>query len=175
MEFDFGTLIFFAAFLWFVISEIRPKKKPLPRPQQSRRPAEQPDWTADATRERAAGARYDAELERRRLERLLQGLDADENPMVISLETPPERVERVETNYDDRAEAASLARVAAARARDEALNAADHAAFDQRIRRRVAAPERAARRRIDLRDAVVWREILSPPVTMRGEDGPGTT
>ena len=167
MDFDFGTLIFFAAFLWFLFSEMRPKKKPTPRPQPPR--IELPGRPAAEPPSRRAAPHYDAELERRRLERLLQGLDPDGGPMVISLETPPVRVEREEASYDDRAEAASRARIEAARLRDAALNDADHAAFDRRIRAGGAAASRKAPRRIALRDAVVWREILGPPVSLRDE------
>ena len=96
-------------------------------------------------------------------------LVADRPDVLISLETPPVRTEREEASYDDRAEAASRARIEAARLRDEALNEADHAAFDRRIRAGGAAANRKAPRRIALRDAVVWREILGPPVSLRDE------
>ena len=167
MEFDFGTIIFLAAFLWFLISEIRPKKG---KPKPSRRAVEPPVRYTDPASERAAGLRYDAELERRRLERLLQGLDPDGGPLIVSLETEPERAERVEAAYDDRAEAASRARIEAARARDRALNAADHAEFDHRIRQPAGGAARPARHRPDLREAIIWREILGPPVSLREED-----
>jgi hypothetical protein len=167
VDFDFGTLIFFAAFLWFLFSEMRPKKKPGPRSESPR--IELPGRRAEPPSRRAAEPLYNAEIERQRLERLLKGLDPDGGPLVISLETPPVREARDEASYDDRAEAASRARIEAARLRDEALNDADHAAFDRRIRAGGAAANRKAPRRIALRDAVVWREILGPPVSLRDE------
>lgn len=180
MEFDFGTIIFFAAFLWFLISEIRPKKKPRSGTKPpGRRAAEPPVRYTEPVGERAAGLRYDAELERRRLERLLKGLDPDGGPVIVSLETEPARAERRReayddraAAYDDRAEAASRARIEAAQARDRALNAADHAAFDRRIRRvdQVASGPTRSRSGAGLRQAVVWREILGPPVSLREED-----
>jgi hypothetical protein len=168
VDFDFGTLIFFAAFLWFLFSEIRPKNKPGPRPQPPRVEVPGPRPVA-LPRDAVPRPLYNAEVERQRLERLLKGLDPDGGPLVISLETPPVREEREVASYDDRAEAASRARIEAARLRDEALNDADHALFDRRIRAGGAAANRKAPRRIALRDAVVWREILGPPVSLRDE------
>ena len=168
MDFDFGTIVFFAAFLWFLFSEMRPKKKKVPQPP-GRSTLEVPPRRQETPRDRAAAPTYDAQLERRRLERLLKGLDPDGGPLVVSLEAPPARVERAESSYDDRAEAASRARIEAARARDRALTDADHAAFDRRVRAGGAAANRKPRRRPGLRDAIVWREILGPPVSLRDE------
>jgi hypothetical protein len=168
VDFDFGTIVFFAAFLWFLFSEMRPKKKKAPQPP-GRRTLDVPPRRPETTSDRAAAPPYDAELERRRLERLLKGLDPDGGPLVVSLESAPARVERAESSYDDRAEAASRARIEAARARDRALTDADHAAFDRRVRAGGAATNRKPRRRVSMGDAIIWREILGPPVSLRDD------
>ncbi len=60
--------------------------------------------------------------------------------------------------------------MAAAEAQGKPLTKADHRAFDERIRQepadKTATKGYTARQ---LRDAVVWREILGPPVSLRGE------
>ena len=94
-------------------------------------------------------------------------------PVARSLETDPTRSARVTVDQDDEAERVAARRIAEAEGRIRPLTKADHLAFDQRIRQE-AADKTATRgystRR--LRDAVVWREILGPPVSMRD---PGDT
>jgi hypothetical protein len=95
--------------------------------------------------------------------------DSLENPeRVVSLETDVPRRVRAEYDQDTEAEAIVQRRIEAARARDRALGKADHKAFDAKIRQQVA--DHTAVRRYtsaQLRDAVVWREILGPPVSER--------
>jgi hypothetical protein len=95
-----------------------------------------------------------------------ESLEAPEE--VVSLETPVQRRERAEYDQDTEAEAIVQRRIEAARARDRTLSKADHKAFDARIRQE-AADHTAVRRYTptQLRDAVVWREILGPPVSER--------
>jgi hypothetical protein len=60
-------------------------------------------------------------------------------------------------------------RITAAAARDTARSPVDHVAFDERIRQQPA--EHTAVRTYtaqQLRDAMVWREILGRPVSLRG-------
>lgn len=85
----------------------------------------------------------------------------------------PVRRQREEVDLDqESAEVARRRREAVAR-REAPRTAADHAAFDSRIRREpadatavaVPAPPGA----IDLRQALVWREILSPPKSLRDD------
>jgi hypothetical protein len=93
-------------------------------------------------------------------------------PRVRSLETEPHRPERVRVDQDDDAERVVARRIADAEARSAPRTRADHHAFDQRIRQEPA--DKTATRtltRRQLRDAVVWREILGPPVSLRGESG----
>jgi hypothetical protein len=89
---------------------------------------------------------------------------------VRSLERDPARQARVEVDQDDEAERIVARRIAAAEAQGKPLTKADHRAFDERIRQEPAdkTATRAYTAR-QLRDAVVWREILGPPVSLRGE------
>jgi hypothetical protein len=92
----------------------------------------------------------------------------EESEQVVSLETDVSRRERAEYDQDSDAEAIVQRRIQAARARDRALSKTDHKAFDAKIRQEVA--DHTAVRRYtpaQLRDAVVWREILGPPVSER--------
>jgi hypothetical protein len=87
---------------------------------------------------------------------------------VRSLEGEVRRPQRAEVDSDDEAEAIVAKRIAAAEANLRPLSAADHRAFDDRIRKEPAdatATQLSSMRR--LRDAVVWREILGPPVSLR--------
>jgi hypothetical protein len=93
-------------------------------------------------------------------------LEAAEN--VVSLETEVVRPPRPEYDHDDAAEGVARRRIAAAEARSGELTKGDHLKFDQRIREE-PADHTAVRRytTAQLRDAVVWREILGPPVSER--------
>lgn len=75
------------------------------------------------------------------------------------------RPPRVEYDADEGAEEVVRRRIVAAESRNRALNAADHAAFDQRRMKgevKAAAPVvRFPMQR--LRDAFIWREVLGPP------------
>jgi hypothetical protein len=91
-------------------------------------------------------------------------------PEVGSLETEPARGERAVVDQDDEAERVVQRRLAAAETNLTPPTDADHQAFDQRIRQEPA--DKTATRAYtakQLRDAVVWREILGPPVSLRGE------
>ena len=92
----------------------------------------------------------------------------EEPEQVVSLETDAQRGPRAVYDQDSEAEAIAQRRIEAARARDRALGKADHTAFDARIRQE-AADHTAVRRYTpaQLRDAIVWREILGRPVSER--------
>jgi hypothetical protein len=93
-------------------------------------------------------------------------------PEVVSLENEVRREARLRVDRDDEAAEFETRRIQAAAARDHARTKADHVAFDQRIRQQPA--EHTATRGYtaqQLRDAIVWREILGPPVSLRGEAG----
>jgi hypothetical protein len=89
-------------------------------------------------------------------------------PVVRSLETNDPRSTRMTVDQDDDAERVVARRIAEGEGRSRALSKADHLAFDQRIRQEPAdktATRVYSTRR--LREAVVWREILGPPVSLR--------
>jgi hypothetical protein len=87
---------------------------------------------------------------------------------VLNLETEIRRPSRREVDHDEEAEAIVQRRIRAAAERDRSLNRADHKVFDSRIRPEVPDNTRVAKpRRPSLRDAMVWREILGPPISLR--------
>ena len=89
---------------------------------------------------------------------------------VVSLETPVNRRAREQYDQDAGAEDLVRRRIAAAAARSGPATSAGHRAFDQHIRQE-PADHTAVRRYTpaQLRDAVVWREILGPPVSERDQ------
>jgi hypothetical protein len=92
-------------------------------------------------------------------------------PEVVSLENEVRREARVRVDRDDEAGEFETRRIQAAAARDHARTKADHAAFDHRIRQEPA--DHTATRTYtaqQLRDAMVWREVLGPPVSLREEE-----
>jgi hypothetical protein len=106
---------------------------------------------------------------------------AEEVEEAESLETEPEltnvdevavaRPARVTYDQDEGAEALVRHRVEVAEERSRGLTKADHVRFDQRIRS-VPAPVPADQtavtpRRLSVRQAFVWKEILDPPVGLR--------
>lgn len=95
-----------------------------------------------------------------------ESLEAPER--VVSLETEVKRPARIKYDQDSDAEGLVRRRIVAAEARGGALTKADHKTFDKRIRQE-PADHTAVRRYTpaQLRDAIVWREILGPPVSER--------
>jgi hypothetical protein len=89
------------------------------------------------------------------------------DPEVVSLETEVRRESRRRVDQDEGAEEVVARRISAAAARDKAITQADHTAFDKRIRQEVADKTATRYSAQQLRDAVVWREILGPPVSLR--------
>ena len=97
-----------------------------------------------------------------------EGASLEVTPRVESLEEVPLRRVRVTVDQDDEAEQVIARRSAAAAARAGGRTEADRRQLDQRIRQEPA--DRTAVRGLtpqQLRDAVVWREILGPPVAER--------
>ena len=87
-----------------------------------------------------------------------------------SLEVEPARGERAVVDQDEEGERVVQQRLAAAEANLAPLSDADHQAFEQRIRAEPA--DKTATRAYTvqrLREAIVWREILGPPVSLRKE------
>lgn len=78
------------------------------------------------------------------------------------------RPQRIEVDTDDQVEAVIARRRAAAEAHVRPPGRSDHVAFDARIRQEpadVARTQAVSMQR--LREAIVWREILGPPVSLR--------
>ena len=183
---DFDAVVVLGA-LWFLINLLTGfKRKRPPQDQEPRAPLEptqsyQPDGT------QREGSRLEQVL--REFERALdQGgttgrrpsfpLPDDEDveereslesePEVVSLEQDVRRAPRKEFTQDADAEQLVARRISAASVRDAARTKKDHIQFDNQIRKEPA--EHTATRKYtaeELRRAVVWREILGPPVSER--------
>jgi hypothetical protein len=91
-------------------------------------------------------------------------------PEIVSLETEVRRQPRLRVDQDHDAEQIEVRRISAAAARDKATTKADHREFDQRIHQEPADKTAVGYTARQLRDAVVWREILGPPVSLRNEN-----
>ena len=82
---------------------------------------------------------------------------------VLSIRPPP-----VQVDHDAEAERLVSARFAAAEETAKGRRPEDHAAFDQRTRvSKPVAPAPQPHPRARLRTAVIWQEILGPPVSLR--------
>ena len=95
------------------------------------------------------------------------------SPEVRTLESLARRPERAVVDLDDEAERVAARRIAETEAHSASLTKADHQAFDARIRQE--APDRTTvggYSTRQLRQAIVWREILGPPVSLRAEADP---
>lgn len=91
-------------------------------------------------------------------------------PVVVSLDQAVARPQRPHLSQDEGAGALVARRIANAEARSGPLTRADHRRFDQEIR---AQPADATAVRVptpaELRQAVVWRELLGPPLALRDD------
>lgn len=186
---DFGGILLLGL-LWFVFNLLTKKRETgAPRPRQRPEPGRRvvvrvPGSSEMSDPTQREGSRLEMLL--REMERALdqasgpvgrpastrlpdeeevEELDSLEvAPEVESLETDVRRPQRVAVDRDDEAEGVEVRRVAAAAARGGSLTWADHAALDLRIRAEPA--DHTAVRGYSakqLRDAVLWREILGPP------------
>ena len=187
---EFNGLLIMAA-VWFLLSLIskaqrKPEGRSTPDPREPMRRLPQPQ-SPDATQ--VEGSRL--ELVLRELQRSLDEAaqpqqwkppslppaeeveereSLETEPEIVSLEDEVRRPARLLVDQDDDAAEIEARRIQAAAARDHARTKADHAAFDQRIREEPADHTAAHAYTLQqLRDAVVWREILGRPVSMRGE------
>jgi len=98
-----------------------------------------------------------------------ESLETEEQ--IHNLETEARRPVRLEVDFDDEAEAVVQRRIRAAQSRDKPLGREDHKVFDAKIRAVVADNTRVSRPSIaSLKQAMVWREILGPPVSLRKGD-----
>jgi hypothetical protein len=188
---EFNGLLVLAA-LWFflnLITKLGRKSQGPPRSPEPRRPMDPQSIPSAPDATQREGKRL--ELVLREFQRTLEQAGAADRPVRIqlpreeefeereSLEVEPEvkslegdvrRAGRQRVDQDDQAEQIEARRIAAAAARDAPRSKSDHAEFDQRIRQEPA--DHTATRPYtpqQLRDAMVWREILGPPVSMRNE------
>ena len=176
--------------LWLLLNLFSGKKKKSPPPNAPRREPRPPSEPSAPDATQREGSRLERVL--REFERALdeaetgpigrrgQPLPDDEDveereslerePVIVSLEQEVRRAPRREFTQDADAESLVKRRIAAAAVRDTARSKTDHLAFDQQIRQEPA--DHTATREYtteQLRHAVVWREILGPPVSLRDE------
>jgi hypothetical protein len=166
---DPGVLIA-VGFLWFLLNVLGKKRKPIERgPRQP--PPNQRSKSAVQPPRLSRPPRLDpTQREGARLQDLLRdlGKTLESATEGRSLEEEVRRPERVEVDTDDEAEAVVARRRAAAEANARPLEEADHQTFDARIRQEPADATSTKGYSVQrLRDAVVWREILGPPVSLR--------
>ena len=180
------TAVLILGALWFLFNLLTGAKKKTPPPKLPRRePSPTGQSLPDATQRE--GSRLEQVL--RQFERALEEatpagrqnrmeLPDDEDvedresletdPTVVSLEQEVTRVPRQEYSHDHEAEKLVQKRITTAAARDRVRTKADHLEFDQRIRQEPAEHTATGGYNTkQLRDAVVWREILGPPVSER--------
>lgn len=193
MEFDWLLVL---GFLWFLFNLLGRKREAPPRPdtrpqEPGRPPAPiviRPEGTlASGDPTQHEGSRLEQFLRQMeqasrpagplgrpagaplpRAEEVEERQSLEEDPTVVSLETEVLRPARKRFDHDENAAAVAARRLADARKRDGELTRADHHVFDTRIRQEPA--DKTAVRGYSaqqMRDAIVWREILGPPVSER--------
>jgi hypothetical protein len=184
------TIALILGVLWVVMNLLTSRKKPPADPPVPREPLSPASPSVpDATQregsrlemvlrqfERALEEAETGPLGRQAGHRLPDDEDVEERqslerePEIVSLEEEVRRPARREYTQDADAEQLVQKRISAAASRDTARTKAEHQEFDQRIRKepadKTATPGYTAKQ---LRDAVVWREILGPPVSERSE------
>jgi hypothetical protein len=180
------TAVLVLGVLWFLINLMTGgKKRGQPPPSAPRREPLRSDGLSLPDATQREGSRLEMVLrefqraleEGRGPEYLEEGVEERETleretlerePEVVSLEQDVRRAPRRQITQDEGAEKLVQQRISAAAARDTPRTKADHAAFDHQIRQEPA--DQTATRGYtakQLRDAVVWREILGPPVSER--------
>jgi hypothetical protein len=183
-----GIIIF--AVVWFIVGLLSKagskNQRPPPIPRQRPRPTPLPRGLDPTQQE---GSRLELVLRqvqraleeagqqgsppvtsRPRYEEVEEGRSLEVEPEVVSLETGVSRPGRRRVDQDDEAEEIESRRIKAAAARDVARSPVDRFDFNASIRQEPA--EHTATRGYttkQLRDAMVWREILGPPVSLRPE------
>lgn len=188
---NFDAILVLGA-LWFLVNLLTGLKRKNQAPGQPRaKPRVQPAPPARADATRREGSRLEQVL--REFERAVdqsgptgrrasfplpdageveerESLEAE--PEVVTLEQDVRRAPRREFTQDAGAEQVVARRITAATVRDSARTRADHVKVDSQIRQEPA--EHTATRGYtpqELRRAVVWQEILGPPVSMREKSG----
>jgi hypothetical protein len=182
------------AVLWFLFNLLTSGRRKPQAPPPSRVPQPQPPelgtvrYSRDATQqegsrleqvlrdlqrtlEESTQPAYPTTLQLPPAEEIEERESLEIEPEIVSLEHEVKREARVRVDRDDEAGEFEARRIQAAAARDQARTRADHSAFDERIRQE-PADHTAARTYTakQLRDAMVWREVLGPPVSLREEE-----
>ena len=186
MEFN-GVLVLAA--VWFLLSLLGRKSKdaagsrqpepPRPRPLPHRPDATQQEGSRlelvlrelQRSLEEAAQPARPVELPQPPYEEL-EGGTLEMEPEVVSLEGEVHREVRRRVDRDDEAESFEARRIEAAAARDTARSKPSQVRIAQPLPQEVA--EHTATRTYSaqqLRDAIVWTEILGPPVSLRDGEG----
>jgi hypothetical protein len=187
----FGPIALFV--LWVVISLLgraaQGKKKgerPAPRPAPERAERHTSRTAQPSTFEELL-AEMRGELERAKemeeaepaghepWQRELEGTEEFEEPEsletepeIVSLEVEPYRPERpVHVSQSDAMQVLVQQRIAAAELRNRGWRLEDHRKFDQSIRKVKRPVAQLAVGKVSLRQAMIWSEILGPPVALR--------
>ncbi len=189
---DFDAVLVLGA-LWFLVNlfaglkrKSRPPAPPEARDPVGTAPVSRPDPTQrEGSRleqvlrqfqralEEAESTGRDVRLPFPEAEEVEERESLEMEPEVVSLERDVRRAPRQEFTQDADAEQLVARRITAAAARDATRTKADHIKFDNQIRQEPA--DHTATRGYtaeQLRRAVVWREIIGPPVSLR-ETGSG--
>lgn len=195
----FGPIALFV--LWLVVSLIgrsaqgkkqRQRQAPTPLPQRRDRPASrtgQPSTFEELLAEmrgqleqakdmeQAEAARHEPwQRQLPEAESVEEVTSLEVDPEVVSLEVEPHRLERVETDQAAATEALVQKRIAAAELRNREWRLEDHRRFDQTIREaKKPKPRRPSKAGMSLRQAMIWSEVLGPPVALRDERTGSTT
>jgi hypothetical protein len=143
------------------------------RPRTTQQPETFDDLLADMREQLARAGGADAGRERDPepltwAEEVEETESLEVEPVVVSLEVPARIDERVVVDPNIEMQRVIDQRLRDAERRNRAWRLEDHRAFDARIRAPVEEAALPPHRVRDLRRAVVWREILGKPVSMRG-------
>ena len=186
---DSETILYLVLGGFFLVSQIRRaltagREAPRPGPSELGDPA--PSAPPQATPAYRQGGRLQQVL--REFERALEQADAagrevklplpeeeveereslEAEPEVVSLEREVRRAARQEFTQDQDAEQLVARRITAASARDSARTRANQVKVDSGIRQEAADHTATRGYTVEqLRRAVIWREILGPPVSER--------
>ena len=184
---DFDAVLVLGA-LWFIINLVagvtrksKPPAQPQPRDGVEPAPASRDDATQregsrlervlrefERSLEQAGSTDRPARLPLPEAEEFEERESLETEPEVVSLEQEVRRAPRREFTQDADAEQLVARRITAASVRDSARTKTGHVKLDPQIRQEPA--DHTATRVYtaeELRRAVVWREILGPPVSER--------
>jgi hypothetical protein len=160
-----GTLFVLAIVAWFVVKVLRS--------MGSMGPVSGPRRKESMTRDEAR-RRLQAALESLQQPGAARTITVPADKTAVAKRRPPRRGEdtsrpEVETDLDDEAERVIQQRRREVERRNQALAGDDHEVFDQQVRPAAPVPAAAPRPAPSsrLRDAIIWQEILGPPVSER--------